>query len=50
MSMHPHTARTDIGGDSEVRKPQVLDVDVSKGGMYGRVELSTGEHRGRWVR
>lgn len=50
MPMHPHTTGADIGGDSEVRKPQILNVHVTEGRVYGRVELPAGEHGRRGVR
>ena len=49
MSMHSHAARSDVSSDCEVRKPQVLDVNVSEGRPDGCVELSPGEHGGGWV-
>lgn len=47
--MHSHATGADVGRDREVWKPQVLYVDLSEGGPYGRVELTPGEHRRRWV-
>lgn len=42
--MHPHTTSADVGGDGEVWKPKVLDVNLSEGSFDRVVELSTGEH------
>lgn len=46
--MHPHTTGTNVCGDSEIRQPQILDVDFAKCALNCGVELSAGEHgRGR---
>lgn len=45
MSMDSHAAGTDISGDSEVWKPQVLDMDLAECRVDGGVELAAREHR-----
>lgn len=45
VSMDPHTAGTDVGGDCEVGEPEIFDVHVAECGSNCCVELAPGEHR-----
>lgn len=47
--MRAHTGVRDVGGYSEIRKPQVLYVCVAKSLLYSLIKIFTGEHRSHRV-
>lgn len=44
VSMRAHAGVRDVRGYSEIREPQVFDVRVAEGLLYGLVEIFTREH------